>query len=212
MNSRSICLGGLLLAGLFSSLATTGFSGEPAATVFNRKSGLVAGWSYDVWGNLMAEPTKAVAKEMGGQSLAVTVTSAAAPYAGLQIAASAGGDIALGDALRKGGEVHLYLRNGNDQAGQPASEQSLQVMLAFQPAGGKVINGKYEAVALETATGDAKTPAGWHLVRLSIPSQLQGRVDPATPVKLHGVYVQYIDQPAGGYFVGECIVVTKPAK
>ncbi|HSH94504.1 MAG TPA: hypothetical protein VK968_10195 [Roseimicrobium sp.] len=212
MNSRSVCLGGLLLAGLFSAIVTTGFAAEPAATVFHRKSGLIAGWSYDAWGNLTVESSKSVAKEAGGLSLAVTPTASAAPYAGLQMGAGSSGDIALGDLLRKGGEVHLYLRNGNDQAGQPALPQSLQVMLSFQAAGGKVINGKYEPVVLETATADMKTPAGWALIKISIPGQLQGKVDPAAPVKLHGVYVQYIDQPAAGYFVGECVVVNKPAK
>ena len=212
MNTRSIRFGGLLLAALFSTIAITGFSAEPAGTVYHRKSGLVAGWSSAVWGNITVEPSKAVAKEAGGLSLLITPTAVAAPYAGLQIEAFGSGGIALSPALRKNGEVHLYLRNGNDLAGKPASSQILQVMLSFQPEGGKVINSTYEQVVLDPAPAAGKAPAVWQLVKLSIPAQLQGRVDPAVPVKLHGVYVQYVDQPMACYFVGECIVVAGPAK
>jgi hypothetical protein len=212
MNAPILRFSRLLIAGLFAAIVTTSFAEEPAATLYNRKTGLMAGWSSVVWGNLTIAPSKTVVKETGGSSLWVMPMASASAYAGLQIVAEGGGDIPLSDALRKSGEVHLYLRNGTDLAGQPGLDQSLQVMLAFQPKGGEAINGKYESIVLAPAAGDAKTPAGWQRVTLSIPSQLQGRVDPATPVKLHGVYVQYIDLPAAGYFVGECTVVAKPAK
>ncbi len=212
MNTRSIRFGGLLLAVLFSAITSTVFSAEPAGTVYNRKSGLIAGWSSTVWGNLNVEPSKAVVKEAGGLSLLVTPTATASPYAGFQIAADGPGGIALSPVLRKSGEVYLYLRNGNDLAGNPAASQVLQVMLSFQPDGGKVVNGTYEQVVLDPAPADGKAPAVWQLAKLSISKQMPAGIDPATPVKLHGVYVQYVDQPAAGYFVGECIVVSSSAK
>ena len=55
------------------------------------------------------------------------------------------------------------------------------------------------------------TAAGWQLVSLSIPRQLQGRAASGAPVKLHGVYVQYIEQPEASYFVGECSVAAAPS-
>jgi len=212
MNTRSFCFGGLLLATLVSAAAATGFSAEPAGTVYNRKSGLIAGWSSTVWGNLNVEPSKAVIKEAGGLSLLVTPTAVASPYAGLQIACDGPGGIALTPALRKNGAVYLYLRNGTDVSGKPAASQVLQVMLSFQPDGGKAVNGAYEQVVLDQAPADEKAPAVWQLVKISIPTQMQGRVDPATPVKLRGVYVQYVDQPMAGYFVGECTVTSGSAK
>lgn len=210
MKTPSSRIGGLLLAALFSTLAVTGFSAEPT-TVYNRKSGLLPGWSPIVWGNILVDTSKAVSKEAGGVSLSITTTAQAAPYAGLQIVAGGGG-VVLTDAQRKGGEVHLYLRNGLDLTGAPAADQSVQVMLAFQPDGGKTMNGKYEPVVLEPALAVDKPTAGWQLVKVSIPKQLQDRADPSMPLKLRGVYIQYIDQPLAGYFVGELLVVDPAAK
>jgi len=212
MNTRPIRFGGLLLAALFFVGVPAGFSAEPVGTVYHRKSGLIPGWSSVVWGNLNVEPSKAVVKEAGGFSLLVTPAAVASPYAGFQMACDGPGGIALTPALRKNGAVYLYLRNGTDVSGKPAASQALQVMLSFQPDGGKVVNGAYEQIVLDPAPADAKAPSVWQLVKISIPTQLQGRVDPATPVKLHGVYVQYVDQPMAGYFVGECTVVAASAK
>lgn len=201
MNLRSTRLCGLLAAALFSLTTSLGFSAEPAGTVYNPKSGLLAGWSAIV-----------SAKQEGGVSLLITPTALAKPYAGLQIVAGSGAGIPLTDALRAGGEVHLFLRNGNDAVGKPAADQMLQAMLAFQPEGGKVLNGQYEQIALDPTPAGGKASAGWQLVKLSIAKNLQGRVDAATPLKLCGVYVQYIDQPQAAYFVGECTVVAPAAK
>ena len=210
MKITHLHIGGLLLAALFSAVATTGFSAEPT-TVYNRKSGFLPGWAPIVWGDITADTSKVVSKEAGGVSLAIMPTAHAAPYAGLQIVAGGGG-VVLTDAQRKGGEVHLYLRNGLDLTGAPAADQSVQVMLTFQPDGAKAFNGKYEPVVLEPALAIDKPTAGWQLVKLSIPKQVQDRADPSLPLKLRGVYVQYVDQPLAGYFVGEFLVVDPAAK
>lgn len=211
MKTPSSRFGGLLLAAVFTTLATAGFSAEASTTVYNRKSGLIPGWSPIAWGNITADNSKVVSKEAGGVSLAVMPTAQAAPYAGLQIVAGGGG-VVLTDAQRKGGEVHLYVRNGLDLTGAPAADQSIQVMLTFQPDGAKAFNGKYEPVVLEPAQPADKPTAGWQLIKVSIPKQLQDRADPSMPLKLRGVYLQYIEQPLAGYFVGELLVVDPAAK
>lgn len=214
MKTTHLRIGGLLLAALFSAVATTGFSADaPAAstTVYNRKSGLIPGWAPIAWGGISADTSKVVSKEAGGVSLAIMPTAQAAPYAGLQIVAGGGG-VVLTEAQRKGGEVHLYLRNGLDLTGAPAADQSIQIMLTFQPDGAKAFNGKYEPVVLEPALDLGKPTAGWQLVKVSIPKQHQDRADPSLPLKLRGVYLQYVDQPLAGYFIGEFLVVDPAAK
>lgn len=213
MNTSTLFRRGLILTALFSLSGIAVFSAEPAATIFNRKSGLVEGWSDIVWGEIASAISTTVAREKGGVSLLVTPLAGSAAYAGLQIQAdSSSSGIPLTEALRRVGEVHVYVRNGNDLAGNPAADHQVQLMLSFQPEAGKAFNGRYEQLTLDPAPAGNKASEGWQLVKVSIPEQLQGRVDAATPVKLRGVYVQYVDLPTAAYFIGECVVVLPSAK
>lgn len=212
MKTSPLRLRGLLLAALLPVLAIFARAAEPAAVIYHRESGFQTGWSAIPWGQLEPRHSKAVAVEGGVVSLEVKPLENAAGYAGLQLAAGMTGAIPLTEQLRASGEVHLWLRNGDDPAGQPAFDQMIQVMLAFQPAGGKVINGKYEQVLLNPTPTDGKGSSGWQLVKLSIPAQLGGRVDAATPVKLRAVYLQYVDQPQAAFHVGSCTIEAGPAK
>lgn len=203
-----------VLALVLAAGSAVAFAAAPVTSVpiFNAKTGLTAGWSAVVWGDITFEPSKTVSKDTGGVSLLITPTAIAQPYAGLQIVAAPGAGIPLTDALRAGGEVVLLLRNGNDGAGNPAADQDLQVMLAFRPESGPALNGQYEQLTLRAVPAGGKGTAGWQSVRLSVARQIQGRVPASTPLKLHGVYVQYVGQPAAAYHVGECLLVNPPAK
>lgn len=203
----------LALATFVTCLATSLYAAEPAATIYNPSKGLSAGWSSDVWGGLTNDSaSKVVSKEAKGVSLLITPTASSSEYAGMQISALGAAGVKLTDSLRKSGEVHLYVRNGSDLAGGPAAEQQVQVMLSFEPEGGKAINGPYQPVTLTPALAADKGTEGWQLVKLSIAEQLKGRVDAAAPVKLRAVYIQYIGQPTGSYSVGQCVVIAPAAK
>lgn len=214
MKTSLLRLGGLgfLLATCIALLATPARAAEPAAVIYDRESGLLTGWSAISWGQLETRHSKAAAIEGGTISLEVRPLETTVGYAGVQLTAGMTGAVPLTNELRSSGEVHLWLRNGNDPAGQPAFDQMIQVMLAFQPAGGKAVNGKYEQILLSPAPADGKGSSGWQLVKLSIPSQLGGKVDAATPVKLRAVYLQYIEQPQAAFHVGACTVDTGPTK
>ncbi|HEY9248278.1 MAG TPA: hypothetical protein VIO38_04070 [Rariglobus sp.] len=205
----------VLLSVVFAAGAACACAAAPAApvaTVFNAKTGLSAGWSTVVWGDLTFEPSKTIAKGQGGVSLLITPTALAKPYAGLQIIAGDGAGLPLNETLRTTGEVHLLLRNGDDAAGKPAADQIVQIMLAFQVDGGKPVNGQYEQVILDPAPADGKAASGWQWVKLSVAKHLKGRAPAAAPVKLQGVYVQYVEQPQASYYVGECLLINPSAK
>ncbi|MDF3058733.1 MAG: hypothetical protein K0R17_2948 [Rariglobus sp.] len=205
MKTHILRFGGLALASLVLSLfpataATPAASGTPGP-IYNKQTGLAAGWTATTWGEIHAEPSRTVFKEGGAVSLQVLTGAGAVPYAGLQLVAGSSG-VELDEQLRREGVVQLSLRNGSDAAGQPVHEQELQVMLSFVPAGGKPLVSQYERVVLAPAAGGS----GWQTVTVSIPGMLRGRVDAATPVRLQGVFIQYIDQPQAGFYVGECVI------
>lgn len=194
----------LFLAALPSLLAPFTLVADPVARIYQPKSGLAKGWSASQWGNLAlqtASPVRALPD--GTASLLVSPTDSSTPFAGVLITAGVATAIELDDSLRTRGEVHLQLHNGTSADGKPAYDQTVQVMLSFQPAGAKPVNGKYQQVLLQPAPA-ADDNSGWQKVVLPVAGQLAGLVDPATPVKLRGVYLQFVDQPEASVFVGSC--------
>ncbi len=206
MKTYSLRIGGLALAGLFFSLFPLAASTETPVPIFDKKAGFVGGWAATTWGEVSVEPSRTMKMPGGAMSLQVSAVAGSVPYAGLQLIAGAVGGIELDEQQRNEGVVQLQLRNGNDAAGQPTSDQEVQVMLSFAPAGGKVLSGQYQRVVLEPTPVDGSETDGWQTVTVSIPGMLRGRADSATPLRLRGVYIQYIDQPQAGFYIGECVI------
>lgn len=202
----------LFVAALLPLLAPLALAAAPVAQIYQPKSGLAKGWSATQWGNLALQPASTVrVLPDGATSLLITPAESSAPYAGVQITAGLAAAIDLDAALRERGEVHLQLHNGFGSDGKPALDQMVQVMLSFQPAGAKPLNGKYQQVLLQPVS-DSGDNSGWQKIVLPIAEQLQGRVDAATPVKLRGVYLQFIDQPQASVLVGACSLESGSAR
>lgn len=208
MTTPSLRLRRLFFAALLPLLAPLSLSADPVAQIYQSKSGFAKGWSATPWGELAIEPASTVRSLPDGTvALLISPTATSTPYAGLQINAGVASAIDLDATLRQSGEVHVYLHNGTSPDGKPALDQMVQLMLSFQPAGAKPVNGKYQQVLLQPASA-AGDNSGWQKIVLPIGEQLQGRgqIDPATPVKLRGIYLQFVDQPQASVFIGACSV------
>ena len=204
MNPSTACLRRVLVVALLPLLAPLPLSAEIVAGIYQPATGLAKGWSAKQWGELDLQPASTTLVLPGGAaSLYLAPTAAAKPYAGMQITAGVASVIEIDAALRERGEVHIQLHNAAGSEGKPAVDQMVQVMLSFQPAGAKPVNGRYQQVLLQPASAGADS-SGWQKIVLPLAEQLEGKVDPATPVKLRGVYLQFVDQPQAGVFIGAC--------
>lgn len=206
MNTSLLPLRRLFALALLAVLAPLALSADPVAQIYQSKSGLAKGWSVTQWGELAVEPASTIrALPDGTTALLISPAAGSTAYAGVQINAGVASAIDLDAAMREKGEVHIYLHNGTTPDGKPAYDQMVQVMLSFQPAGGKPVNGKYQQVLLQP-TPAAGDNSGWQKIVLPVAEQLRdrGQIDPATPVKLRGIYLQFIDQPQASVFIGAC--------